>query len=311
MRAIVFPGQGSQFVGMGKDLANSFIVAKRVFEEINDALNQDLYRIMTEGPEEELILTENAQPAIMAVGIAMIRVLKEEGYNINQFSNITSGHSLGEYTSLTAAESITLCDSSKLLKIRGQAMQNAVPKNKGIMAAVLGLNIDEVENALEFDYGGICEVANDNAKGQIVISGQAEAVTNAIEDLLNIGAKKVIKLPVSAPFHCSLMMPAKEKMVEELKKINLTSPLIPVISNFTAEPTRDTKLLKENLINQVDGMVRWREIMQKIVKLGFKEIVEFGSGSVLINLAKRNSPSLNRLSICDSNSLQEFIKKLS
>ena len=169
MRAIVFPGQGSQFVGMGKDLANSFVTAKRVFEEINDALNQDLYKIMTEGPEEELILTENAQPAIMAVSIAMIRVLKEEGYNINQFSKITSGHSLGEYTSLTAAESITVHDSSKLLKIRGQAMQNAVPKNKGIMAAVLGLNIDEVENVLEYDYGGICEVANDNAKGQIVI----------------------------------------------------------------------------------------------------------------------------------------------
>ena len=287
MRAIVFPGQGSQFVGMGKDLANSFVKAKRVFEEVNDALNQDLYKIMTEGPEEELILTENAQPAIMAVGIAMIRVLKEEGYNINQFSNITSGHSLGEYTSLTAAESITLCDSSKLLKIRGQAMQNAVPKNKGIMAAVLGLNIDEVENALEFDYGGVCEVANDNAKEQIVISGEAEAVSNAIEGLLNMGAKKVIKLPVSAPFHCKLMKKATDIMSKEIEKLELKNPKNTLISNVTGKEVNTSYAIKDLLIKQIESRVRWRESVMLMINKGVNKFIEIGPGKVLSGLIKR------------------------
>ena len=311
MKAIVFPGQGSQFVGMGYDLYSSFSEAKDVFEEVDDTLEQNLSKIMFEGPEETLTLTENTQPAIMAVGMAIIKILKRRGFRIESIADILAGHSLGEYTALAAAESLSLKDVSLLLKVRGRAMQDAVPNGQGSMAAILGLSIKEVIEVIEQNQ--LKEKvfpANDNAEAQVVISGLKNNIKESLEVFLENGAKKALRLSVSAPFHCPLMKPAKEIMFETIKNVNLVEPLIPVLSNVKVNSEKSVDLIKHNLINQVTEMVRWREIMIKLEKEGVSDFYEIGSGSVLSNLAKRSCPSFNRKSINSKSSVDDFLSFL-
>ena len=312
MNSIVFPGQGSQYVGMGKDLFDSFPEIKVIFEEVNDALDQNLSRLIFDGPDDELILTENAQPAIMTIGIAIIEILNSRGFSVDKISNISAGHSLGEYTSLTALNSLSLTDTAKLLRLRGKAMQNSFPKGEGSMAAILGLDIDEVRKTINSsEIKNVCQVANDNAPGQIVISGEINAV-NDIIDLLKVkGVKKAIKLPVSAPFHCDLMNDAKEIMKNELMSIVLNKPIIPIIQNTTVNATEDAEEIKSNLVNQVTATVRWRETMEKFKELGVDSIIEVGAGNVLTNLAKRSAPNLQRFTLNSKESLENFMRDFS
>ena len=312
MNSIVFPGQGSQYVGMGKDLFDSFPEIKVIFEEVNDALDQNLSRLIFDGPDDELILTENAQPAIMTIGIAIIEILNSRGFSVDKISNISAGHSLGEYTSLTALNSLSLTDTAKLLRLRGKAMQNSFHSGEGSMAAILGLDIDEVRETINSsEIENVCQIANDNAPGQIVISGEINAV-NDIIDLLKVkGAKKAIKLPVSAPFHCDLMNDAKEIMKNELMSIVLNKPIIPIIQNTTVNATEDTEEIKSNLVNQVTATVRWRETMEKFKELGVDSIIEVGAGNVLTNLAKRGVPNLQRFTLNSKESLENFMRDYS
>ena len=312
MNSIVFPGQGSQYVGMGKDLFDSFPEIKVIFEEVNDALDQNLSRLIFDGPDDELILTENAQPAIMTIGIAIIEILNSRGFSVDKISNISAGHSLGEYTSLTALNSLSLTDTAKLLRLRGKAMQNSFPSGEGSMAAILGLDIDEVRETINSsEIKNVCQIANDNAPGQIVISGEINAV-NDIIDLLKVkGVKKAIKLPVSAPFHCDLMNDAKEIMKNELMSIVLNKPIIPIIQNTTVNATQDTEEIKSNLVNQVTATVRWRETMEKFKELGVDSIIEVGAGNVLTNLAKRSVPNLQRFTLNSKESLENFMRDYS
>ena len=312
MNSIVFPGQGSQYVGMGKDLFDSFPEIKVIFEEVNDALDQNLSRLIFDGPDDELILTENAQPAIMTIGIAIIEILNSRGFSVDKISNISAGHSLGEYTSLTALNSLSLTDTAKLLRLRGKAMQNSFPSGEGSMAAILGLDIDEVRETINSsEIENVCQIANDNAPGQIVISGEINAV-NDIIDLLKVkGVKKAIKLPVSAPFHCDLMNDAKEIMKNELMSIVLNKPIIPIIQNTTVNATEDTEEIKSNLVNQVTATVRWRETMEKFKELGVDSIIEVGAGNVLTNLAKRSAPNLQRFTLNSKESLENFMRDYS
>ena len=310
MLSIVFPGQGSQFVGMGKDILDSYPEVKIFYDEVDDALNQKLSNIIFNGPEEELILTENAQPAIMVVGIAIIKILSKRGFEVNNLCNFSAGHSLGEYTSLAALDCLSLSDTAKLLKIRGKSMQSSFPKDKGSMAAILGLKKDEVEEVLsERKNESICQIANDNAPGQVVISGEIHCVEEVIELLKEKGAKKAVKLPVSAPFHCDLMKKAKEVMSEEISNTLFAKPLVPIIQNVSVEPTRDTEAIKKNLIDQVTGTVRWRETMLKFVELNVSCIVEVGAGTVLTNLTKRNSPNLKRITLNSKENIEDFMKE--
>tara|TARA_B110000444_G_C18786733_1_gene570307 strand:- start:141 stop:1082 length:942 start_codon:yes stop_codon:yes gene_type:complete len=311
MKAIVFPGQGSQFVGMGQDLSNSFPEAKEVFEEVDDTLQQNLSKIMFDGPDDILTLTENTQPAIMAVGIAIIAILKKRGLNVDLISNIMAGHSLGEYTALAAAESLSLKDVSLLLKTRGKAMQDAVPKGQGAMAAILGLSIKEVIQVI--NTNGLNEKvfpANDNADAQVVISGLKNYIEDSLEIFTKNGAKKALKLSVSAPFHCPLMKPAKIVMKQTLDSTELYKPIVPVLSNVSVESESSTEEIKSNLINQITELVRWREIMIRFEQDGVIDFYEIGSGSVLSNLAKRSCPSFNRKSINDKSSVEDFLYSL-
>ena len=309
MNSIVFPGQGSQYVGMGKDLFDNFPEIKVIFEEVNDALDQNLSRLIFDGPDDELILTENAQPAIMTIGIAIIEILNSRGFSVDKISNISAGHSLGEYTSLTALNSLSLTDTAKLLRLRGKAMQNSFHSGEGSMAAILGLDIDEVRETINSsEIKNVCQIANDNAPGQIVISGEINAV-NDIIDLLKVkGVKKAIKLPVSAPFHCDLMNDAKEIMKNELMSIVLNKPIIPIIQNTTVNATEDTEEIKSNLVNQVTATVRWRETMEKFKELGVDSIIEVGAGNILTNLAKRSVPNLQRFTLNSKESLENFMR---
>ena len=311
MKSIVFPGQGSQYVGMGKDLYDTFPEIKVIFEEVDDALQQKLSHIIFEGPENDLTLTENAQPAIMTIGISVISILKLRGFTVDRIADISAGHSLGEYTSLTALESLSLSDSAKLLKLRGRAMQDAFPYGKGAMAAILGLDINEVKETINNSRtDNVCQVANDNAPGQIVISGEASSVDHIIDLLKEKGAKKAIKLPVSAPFHCDLMDNAKLIMQNEFTNINLSKPSIPIIQNTTVNATQDTETIKVNLINQVTETVRWRETMDKFNELGVETLIEVGAGNVLSNLAKRNNPNLQRFTLNSKESIENFMKEI-
>ena len=308
MKAFVFPGQGSQYVGMGLDLSKSFTEAKHVFEEIDDTLEQKLSKIMFEGPEEELILTENTQPALMAVSIAVIKILKKRGFEI---SGVLAGHSLGEYTALTASNSFSIKDAALTLKLRGRAMQSSVGKNKGSMAAILGLNIDQIlEIISKNELQDNVFVANDNADGQVVLSGLKEYIESSLEIFKENGARKAMKLAVSAPFHCPLMRPAQEIMEKSLSAIKLDKPSVPVISNFTVDFSNDENQIKNNLVNQVTEMVRWRETMIKFMDLGVEELYEIGSGSVLSNLAKRSCPSFIRKSAGDKDSVENLLLEL-
>ena len=289
MNFIVFPGQGSQKVGMGKKLSENFSEAKEVFDEVNDALKLNLTKIMWEGSESEISLTKNAQPALMACGVAAFRVLsKLKDKNLKQLADFTCGHSLGEYTAMTVAQVFSLKQCAILLRLRGQAMQKAVPVGKGAMAALIGININQTTEIIEkAQIHGICDIGNDNADGQVVISGDVKAIKNAIEIAKNNGAKRAILLPVSAPFHCRLMEPARVIMEEALNNLKFNLPLIPIVSNITALPHTDPTILRKNLIDQVTGTVRWRETMEFAKNKNVKKLIELGSGKVLTGIAKR------------------------
>ena len=288
-RAFVFPGQGSQAVGMGKALADNFAAAREVYQEVDEALGQKLSTVMFEGPEDQLTLTENAQPALMAVSLAVARVLHAEGgFDITQKASYVAGHSLGEYSALAAVGVFSLADAARLLKTRGRAMQQAVPVGEGAMAALLGLSPeDAVAVAAEAAGDEVCDFANDNAPGQVVVSGSKAAVERALEIAKGKGAKRAMLLPVSAPFHCALMAPAADVMAEALAEVTMNDPRVPVVANVTAKPVTDAVEARRLLVEQVTGRVRWRECVLAMKDLGVSELVEVGSGKVLSGLAKR------------------------
>ncbi len=309
MNFIVFPGQGSQKIGMGKKLSENFPEAKEVFDEVNDALNMNLTKIIWEGSEKEISLTTNAQPALMACGVAAYRVLsKLENKNLKQLADFTCGHSLGEYTAMTVAKVFSLKECAILLRLRGEAMQKAVPVGKGAMAALIGISISQTIKIIEkVQTHGICDIGNDNADGQVVISGDIKAVEKAIEIAKNNGAKRAILLPVSAPFHCRLMEPARVIMEEALNDSKFDVPLIPVVSNITALAHTDPTILRKNLIDQVTGTVKWRETMEFAKNQGVKKITELGSGKVLTGIAKRMVKDISSESYEDPKDFDAFL----
>ncbi|MBL4646183.1 MAG: ACP S-malonyltransferase [Rhizobiales bacterium] len=292
-KVFTFPGQGSQAVGMGKELADASAAARAVFDEVDEALGETLSKIIWDGPIETLTLTRNAQPALMAVSLAAIAAMREAGIKIEDSASYVAGHSLGEYSALAAAGTLTIADTAKLLRIRGDAMQSAVPVGQGAMAAILGLELDQVLSVIaEVASIGVCDVANDNAPGQIVISGTKEAVEKAGELAKAAGARRALMLPVSAPFHCSLMQPAAEKMQQALADVTFNAPCVPVIANVLAEPVSDPLVIKANLISQVTGRVRWRESVSWMAANGVDTLYEIGAGKVLVGLARRIAPDM-------------------
>ena len=289
--AFTFPGQGSQQVGMGHGLAEQFTAPRTVFDEIDEALGLKLSSIMWEGPENRLVLTENAQPALMAVSMAVLAVLGAEfGIGVARTARFVAGHSLGEYSALAAAGSFTLSDAARLLQIRGRAMQRATPVGTGAMAALLGLDFAAVAIAEEAAEGQVCQAANDNAPGQVVVSGHRQAVERAVEIARARGAKRAVLLPVSAPFHCALMQPAAEIMAEALSAVALKRPTVPVVANVAAAPLSDPAAIREALVGQVTGVVRWRESIGYLGGQGTRLLVELGAGRVLTSLSKRMLP---------------------
>jgi len=307
-KAFVFPGQGSQSVGMGQNLADTYPEAKAVFDQVDAALGQNLSDIMWNGPQETLTLTENAQPALMAVSMAVMRVLEARGLQLEQAASYVAGHSLGEYAALTAAGALQLDDASRLLKLRGQAMQRAVPVGVGAMAALLGLDFSAVVEIAEAAASEteICAAANDNANGQVVISGHAEAVARAIDLAKQGGAKRAMTLPVSAPFHCALMQPAADEMAAALAETPIAAPCVPLIANVTAEATQDPELIRKLLIEQVTGSVRWRESMIWAAEQGVRELVEIGTGKVLTGMARRIDERLSARALNGPDDIQDF-----
>ncbi len=287
--AFTFPGQGSQAVGMGRALAETYPEARAVFDAVDTALGRKLSAIMFEGPDETLRLTENAQPALMAVSMAVIEVLESEGVSVSESAAFVAGHSLGEYSALCAAGTFSLSDTARLLQIRGRAMQQAVPVGEGAMAALLGLDMETVRAvAAEAAEGEICDVANDNAPGQVVISGTLAAVTRAIDIARAKGARRALSLPVSAPFHCVLMAPAAEKVAEALSEVTINAPSVPVVANVTARPETEPEAIRKNLVDQVTGMVRWTESVGWLTgEGGIDTLLELGTGKVLTGLARR------------------------
>lgn len=297
--ALVFPGQGSQAVGMGRELAAAFEEARLTFEEVDDALNQPLSRLMFEGPEGDLTLTENAQPALMAVSVAVMRVLERQGgVSVKNDFAYVAGHSLGEYSALCAAGTFSLADAARLLKRRGQAMQQAVPVGQGAMAALLGAELEQAAAiAAEAAQGEVCAVANDNGGGQVVVSGHAGAVERALTIAAGQGLKRAVRLPVSAPFHCPLMQPAADAMAEALGTVTLNAPVVPVIANVVAGPVSDPEEIRDLLVRQVTGMVRWRESVLAMKELGVDRLVEVGAGKVLAGLTKRIAKEVSAVSL--------------
>jgi [acyl-carrier-protein] S-malonyltransferase len=287
--AFVFPGQGSQAVGMGKALADAFAPAREVFAQVDDALGEKLSTVMWEGPADRLTLTENAQPALMAVSLAGLRVLEAEaGVDLERDAAFVAGHSLGEYSALAAAGALGLADTARLLRIRGRAMQAAVPVGAGAMAALLGLAFEQaVAVAAEAAQGQVCEAANDNGGGQVVVSGDRAAVERAVEIAKGKGAKRAMLLPVSAPFHCALMRPAADAMAQALATVPVTSPVVPVVANVMARPVTDPAEIVRCLIAQVTGTVRWRESVACMAGQGVTTFYEIGAGKVLSGLVKR------------------------
>lgn len=310
-RALVFPGQGSQFIGMGKTLAEAEPVAKLVFEEVDDALSQKLSHIMWEGDEDELRLTENAQPALMATSMAVIRTLEAGGLKVDELASHVAGHSLGEYSALAAAGAFTLADTARLLKLRGQAMQRAVPVGEGAMAAILGLSMDDV-NAVctAAAQGEVVVAANDNADGQIVISGHVGAVERAIELAKEKGAKRGMLLPVSAPFHCPLMQPAADEMRAAFAGVEIKRPVLPVIANVLAAPMSEPEGIANLLVEQVTGAVRWRESVGSMTSLGIDTMVEVGAGKVLSGLARRIDRDLATVNLQEPADIEAFVSSL-
>ena len=311
-RAFVFPGQGSQAVGMGRELAEAFEVARHTFEEVDDALNQRLSRLMFEGPDADLTLTENAQPALMAVSVAVMRVLKDQGgLDLSKHAAFVAGHSLGEYSALCAAGAFTVADTARLLKLRGQAMQKAVPVGQGAMAALLGAELEQAQAiAADAAQNEVCAVANDNSSGQVVISGHAEAIDRAIVIAAERGLKRTVRLPVSAPFHCPLMQPAADAMAEALAAVTINAPAVPVVANVTASAVSDPNEIRRLLVEQVTGMVRWRESVLYMKEQGVDTLVEVGSGKVLSGLAKRIDKELAGTSVQGPADVESFLKTL-
>jgi [acyl-carrier-protein] S-malonyltransferase len=307
---LVFPGQGSQFIGMGEDFAKNFKVSKNVFEEVNESLSLNLSKIMWEGEIDELTRTENAQPALMSVSVAILRAIESEVGIDYEKVLFMAGHSLGEYSALVAANSFKLDVAARLLKIRGQAMQRAVPEGQGAMAALIGVNIEQAENLTsEVNLmlpNLICDVANDNAPGQVVISGSASAVNKAIELAPSFGARKALKLPVSAPFHCSLMTQAADEMRDALIDAKIQDPITPIISNVTATSEVSKDRIIKLLIEQVTGRVRWAETIRYAKENNVEKIYEIGAGKILTGLVKRIDETLNSIAIDDPNQIDKF-----
>jgi [acyl-carrier-protein] S-malonyltransferase len=310
MHAFLFPGQGAQAIGMGKDLAENFLVSKNVFEEVNDALGQDLSGLIWDGDIETLTLTENAQPALMATSIAAIKAMETEGVKFDQASYI-AGHSLGEYSALCAAGSLSLTDTAKLLRIRGKAMQDAVPFGLGAMAAILGLDFDTVSQITNLSSDDqICQAANDNDPGQVVISGHKNAVDQTIELAKDAGAKRAVLLPVSAPFHCSLMQPAAEIMAKALNDIKLDDPIVPLVANVRANEQNNGDMIKDLLIEQVTGSVRWRESIEFMSSKGVSEVFEIGAGKALSGMVRRINREISVNQVFDTSSVHAAVLKL-
>jgi [acyl-carrier-protein] S-malonyltransferase len=309
-RAFVFPGQGSQAVGMGKELGAAFVEARAVYEEVDDALNQKLSALMFEGPESDLTLTENAQPALMAVSMAVMKVLEANGFRLSaSTAAFVAGHSLGEYSALCAAGAFSIGDAARLLKTRGQAMQKAVPVGVGAMAALLGLDLDQARAvAAEAALDEICQAANDNAPGQVVVSGHKAAVERAVEIAAAKGAKRAIILPVSAPFHCALMQPAAEVMADALSGVEVKAPVVPVVANVTAAAEIDPDVIRRLLVEQVTGAVRWREGVLYMKEQGVTTLVECGAGKVLSGLAKRIDRELAGMALNGPAEIEAFLK---
>jgi len=297
--AFVFPGQGSQDVGMGLALARDFASARAVFDEVDAALGQKLSLLMWEGPKETLTLTENAQPALMAVSMAVMRVLEvEHGFNLADRVKYVAGHSLGEYSALAAAGALSLTDTAKLLRLRGQAMQAAVPVGKGAMVALLGASVEVAEKiAAEAAQGDVCQVANDNDPAQVVLSGDKTALDRVPEIAKTHGVRRAVPLPVSAPFHCALMQPAADAMAEALSNVTIHAPVVPLIANVLAAPIREPAEIAKRLVEQVTGTVRWRESVLQMTANGITEVYEIGAGKVLAGLVKRTAKDLNAASI--------------
>jgi [acyl-carrier-protein] S-malonyltransferase len=312
-RAFLFPGQGSQKVGMGKDLADAFAPAREVFQEVDDALSQKLSRLMWEGPESDLTLTENAQPAIMAASLAIIRVLEREGgLDLARHARLVAGHSLGEYSALCAAGAFTLGDAARLLKARGRAMQDAVPVGEGGMSALLGAEIDMAEAAAAeaSAQGGICVVANDNAPGQVVISGNKATVERAGELAKAKGAKRAMALNVSAPFHSPLMRPAADAMREALAQVTIRPPAVPLVANVTAAETAEPETIRRLLVEQITGRVRWRESVLAFRGLGVGLTAEAGGSKVLTGMVKRIDKDLQTMTLDTPADIEAFARTL-
>ncbi|MEM8833890.1 MAG: ACP S-malonyltransferase [Pseudomonadota bacterium] len=321
MRAFIFPGQGSQFIGMGKDLAESFGDAKETFQEVDEALGQDLSKLMFEGDEADLNMTENTQPALMAVSMAVVNVLRKQGgIKMDEACAFMAGHSLGEYSALTAAGSLEIADTAKLLKTRGKAMQKAVPVGVGAMAAILGMDLPDVQEIAQKSMAQanndnaqdmVVQAANDNSVGQVVVSGHKGAVEIAVDMATEAGAKKAVILPVSAPFHCSLMAPAAQEMSYALADTNIRPPFVPVVANVTAEGTNDPSDIRRLLVDQITGMVRWRESVLWMKGEGVTEMIELGAGKVLGGLVKRIDREIATSSVGTAEQVEELIGKLS
>jgi [acyl-carrier-protein] S-malonyltransferase len=312
VHAFIFPGQGSQAVGMGRDLAAAFGAARAVFQEVDEVLKQKLSKLMFEGPGEELMLTENAQPALMAVSLAVLRVLESEGgFTLKERAVLVAGHSLGEYSALAAAGSFTVADAALLLKRRGQAMQRAVPAGKGAMAALLGVELAMAQDICEAaGQGEVVGCANDNGGGQVVISGAKEAVERAIEIAKTKGVKRAMLLPVSAPFHCALMEPAAQAMAAAFEKTPPKAPAVPLVANVSAAKVTDPAEILDLLVRQVTATVRWRESVQEMTALGIDSFVELGAGKVLAGLVKRITPDAATASAGTPAEIESLLKVL-
>ncbi|EJF81621.1 Malonyl CoA-acyl carrier protein transacylase [Candidatus Bartonella washoeensis] len=309
--AFTFPGQGSQLVGMGKVLAEQFVAARMVFEEVDDALGEKLSDIIFEGPADVLTLTANAQPALMAVSLAVIRVMEQLGLNIETKVKFVAGHSLGEYSALCAAGTFSLTDTARLLRIRGNAMQAAVAVGEGSMAALIGLDEKDVEKICEIVSGeGLCQIANDNGGGQIVISGKAKAVEVAVEIASKKGAKRALLLPVSAPFHSSLMQPAADAMKNALLTVNAMAPIVPLVANVSVAPESDPERIVTLLVQQVTGRVRWRETVEWMGANGVDMLFEVGSGKILTGLARRINKDIKGLTIGTAEEIEVALRVL-